>query len=117
MQFQNKWLTFILVAVASVAFYFAVHFADQAHLEKVQHGQDKQNAQLVAQNAALKQEQTDVKALCGSQQATWDTFSRVISAATNPPSRAGTTITPEQVAALAAYSQSLSDSIGKRPVC
>lgn len=114
---QNKWLTVLLVAVASIAFYFAVHFADQAHLESVQHKQDRQTAQLQAQNAALKQEQTDVKALCSSQQATWDTFGRVIAAATNPPSRAGTELTTEQQAAVAVYKQSLTDSIGKRPVC
>lgn len=55
--------------------------------------------------------------ICHSSQRTWDTFQAVIGAATNPPSRAGTHITPEQLAALASYRHTLVDSLGDRPSC
>lgn len=54
---------------------------------------------------------------CKSTQHDWDAFDRVISAAVNPPSRAGVPLTQEQQTALNTYRSDLETALGPRPNC
>lgn len=54
---------------------------------------------------------------CNATQRNWNALDRVIAAATHPPSRTGTTISPDQRRALDRYSGVLRDALGERPSC
>lgn len=54
---------------------------------------------------------------CHATQHSWDAIDRIVQAATNPPSRAGQALTPQQQTALAGYRKTLEDANGARPSC
>lgn len=115
MKITSKMITTTVAAVLiAVFFYFAIHYAEEAATSKQQHRTDQVVAQLKQQNAALKQQQADIVSGCRSDLRTYNTFQKIIDAAFKPPSRAGTVLTPEQVAAIASYRTSLTDAVGPK---
>lgn len=89
----------------------------QDKIELVTKIQAVQQANLNSKQAEIDHVLLQNAALCQQNVNTWNTFQRVIQAATNPPSQAGRTLTPEQLLALKAYRESLLGSVGEKPVC
>jgi hypothetical protein len=54
---------------------------------------------------------------CHATRNSWDAIDRIVEAATNPPSRRGAPLTPEQKHAVAAYRSDLIAANGARPHC
>jgi hypothetical protein len=113
-KFLREWIivtvvAFVLIGSISLTYSFGV----QAHDDRVRAQQDRLSAQQDRLN--ILSEQT--KQGCARDIRIWNTFQNVIAAATNPPSRAGQTLTAEQVAALQAYRAALVKSVGPEPTC
>lgn len=94
-----------------------VYFSQEATAEKQKRKDDKIVATFRTQNAVLLQQQKDLATGCQLDLKFWNTFQRVIGAATHPPSLAGDTPDLTKVAAFATYRQSLIDSVGDKPAC
>lgn len=116
MEISRRWIQVLSVIIVAVCIFGAVHFSQQAATEKQRRKGDQIAAELRTQNATLLQAQTDVRLGCQRDLKVWNTFQRLIIAATHPPSLAGEQPTP-QLTALSVYRQGLIDSVGDKPVC
>lgn len=111
---DSKAVTVIAAVLVAVFFYLAIHYAQTAASAKQQRKTGQIVAKVRQQNAVLKQQQADIESECRSDLRTYNAFQKIITAATKPPSRAGTTLTPEQIAALASYKTVLTDAVGPK---
>lgn len=121
MKYLREWIFVTFVAFVMIgALTFTYHFGVQAHDDRQQAQQSQ--ISFVQKEQAIQNDQTQsimeaVHSSCEGNVRDWETFQRVIEAATNPPSQAGRALTPEQLAALSAYRQGLIDSVGPKPSC